>query len=207
LKKTRVIPAAASANRSKQAFVQTDAPDVLIAQERKVRQWLPHSVALVVTAPRMDQLLLVTPAKVAGTQGEYQLSLPQQRLQPDETIWNVATKLARDAVSVQVNQDQLLYLGSARGNKFNGQTRVSYGKWVHWLGLSLGGQQYERKPVANPDCFMAANWYAHNQLSAMASSFSQRKYWMLLNALSRLPNNGPLIRMANLELQQEQAAA
>lgn len=201
------MQAAAGVRRKKQSFVKFDAPDTLIAEERTARQWLPHSVALVVTSPRMDQLLLVTPAKVSGTDGQHQLSLPQQRLHPEETILNVAADLARAAVSVRANQDQLLYLGSARGNNFSGGTRVPYGKWVHWLGLSLGGQQYERNPAADPDHFMTASWCGHNQLTAMSSAFSDRKYWMLLSALRELPNNGPLIRTANIALQQERAAA
>lgn len=185
---------------SKQAFIRPDSVERLIQQERSDRNWIPHSLAVVLISPRADQIVLVIPAKLEGTDGQYQLSLPQRRLRQGDSVWEVADSVTQDVSSVKLNRDNSMYLGSARGNKYNGATCTPYGKWVHWIGMSLGGKHYNRRLNFRSEVFKEASWCSHNQLTAMQSAFSDRKYWMLLNALQGL-KRGSLAHSAAIELQ------
>jgi len=188
---------------NKAAFTTNVDPRELIAAQRTRRPWMSHSVAVLIVSPRVDQIALVLPEKVAKRQAEHVRVPPQRAVLPGETVEANALALVRSLLTVSVRPDDLHFLGSARGNVHRGGQRTPYGKWVHWIGLRLNQRNgvFEKGSAE----FQLAYWCDTNQLLSMDTSFamSQRKYLMTLQALTayhRLGVEGTLIRKARARL-------
>lgn len=167
----------------KAAFEQFPDPNIFVREEREKRSWMKHSVALLVLSPRLDQLALVLPQKAANRDGENVRVPPQKKLLPTGMVVPTAGDIARELLNIRVSNDDLLYLGSGRGNAHRGDQSVPYGKWIHWVGLHLG----QTRGVFNADSqeFQFAHWCSANHLLAMDTfAMSECKYVLTLQALT-----------------------
>ena len=167
---------------NKAAFIKHPDVDVFIRNEKKKRPWMRHSVAFLVLPPRADSVALVLPKK-AAERGATQVRVPPQcALLKNGTVKETAACIARDLLTERVKLDDLLYLGSGRGNSHLGGKANPYGKGVHWVGIRLN----KRSSFANSDRYQLAHWCAGNHLLATVNSLamSQRKYMLTLQALA-----------------------
>lgn len=186
----------------KAAFIVSQDPKQLIADERKERPWMAHRVAILLLSPKADQVALVLPKK-AFVYGETHVRVPPQVLLPDhETVNRTALKIASDLLSVTVTIKDMQYLGSARGSVYRGAKYDPYGKWIHWVGVRLCGRNGVLN--SNSEKFLLPHWWHTNQLLSMDKVvMSDRKYLMLLQALAAfntLGADGLLTRRAKAQL-------
>jgi hypothetical protein len=187
---------------NKAAFVVSSDPTTLIARERENRSWMKHSVVLLIVSPKVDQIALVLPRKVADRGESHVRTPPQQALPKDETVNRVALEIVRTLVTQKVSSERLQFLGSTRGNVNRGGQQQPYGKWVHWVGVRLE----ERNGVftKDPASLGLAHWCHTNQLLSMDTyAMSERKYMMTLQALAAfntLGVDGTITRRAKEKL-------
>lgn len=187
---------------NKAEFIVNPDPRNLIDAERTKRPWMKHSVALLIVSRKVDQIGLVLPASAASREVNNVRVPPQQYLRRDEGVDQSALRIAGGLVAHNVKSEDLTFLGSARGNLYREGQRMSYGKWVHWVGLHLK----RRNGVfnENPTEFAQAHWYHTNQLLAMNEYvMTERKFVMMLQALAvfnALGADGRLTRRAKAEL-------
>jgi hypothetical protein len=195
-----------SLKSNKAAFLTGHDPDNFIKQERKKRNWMPHSVGLVVLSPRGDQVALVLPQKAVGRGADNVRVPPQLKLEELDTVRKVGAVLIRQLLQTPPSQTKLVFLGSGRGNIYrNKDTVVQYGKWIHFMGLQL--TQTGRGLFRNDsELFAVAHWCSARQLLAMDTyAMSDRKYLLTLQALLAFSThgaNGQLIARAGQKLKQ-----
>ncbi|MCA9368049.1 hypothetical protein KC887_07385 [Candidatus Kaiserbacteria bacterium] len=159
-------------------------PDQFIQGERRQRQWLSHSVALLVVSPRVDQIVMALPKKVLERGVTHTRTPPQIRLQQYVTARTAALELCRATFTegISVASQRLLYLGSGRGNAHAGESVRLYGKHIHWFGIRLHQTKVLRKDSSR---FAELHWCSTNHFLAMDTfAMSDRKYLLTLQALA-----------------------
>ncbi len=183
---------------NKAAFVRHADPNIFARVERRKRNWMKHSVAVLVLSPRVDQVALVLPQKAADRGADNVRVPPQQKLLPTDMVQPTAAKILRELLTIHVPNDDMLYLGTGRGNAHRGGQSIQYGKWVHWVGVHLG----KTRGVFNQesDRFQFAHWCSANHLLAMDRfAMSDRKYMLTLQAITAfnaLGAEGKIIKKA-----------
>lgn len=194
-----------SLKSNKAAFLTRHDPDELVKQQRKLRSWMPHSVAVLVLSPRGDQVALVLPKKANGRGAEHVRVPPQVSLDKMSTVSMTGALLLRQLLKQPPAREKLLFLGSGRGNKYLSEVDVKmYGKWIHWVGVRLTAtRDVFRK---DSQLFERPYWCSANHLLAMDTfAMSDRKYVLTLQALLAFGQQGiegKLIAKAGQQLRQ-----
>ena len=162
------------------AFIRPVDVDKFIAANQRRRPFLPHRVAVLILSTRTDSVFLVQP-RSALENGAPQVRVPPQyKLQG--TVRDTAMDIMRDTITHRVHRNDLVYIGSTYGNKYQGAKVIPYGKMIHWMGVCIP----RKRKVFNPRSvfYSLGYWCTQNQLCSMQGvSMSDRKYMMTMQAI------------------------
>ena len=153
---------------------------------------MPHSVGLLVLAPRVDQLVLVRPRKVVERGAAHVLVPPQWSLDTQLGLRGTAAAITKELLLVPIHDERIQYVGSGRGNAYRSGTVTPYGKWIHWFMIHIRGNMR----VFNHESgrFVDPQWCGHKQLHEMHTyAMTKRKHTLVLQALASIDNSGRLI--------------
>ena len=184
---------------TKARFVTDSSPEELIQSEKDKRQWMPHSVGLLVLAPRVDGLVLVQPRKVIERGASHVVVPPQRSLDTQVGVWGTAANITKELLLVPIHQDRIRYVGSGRGNAYRSGVLQPYGKWIHWFVIYIRGSTR----VLNRESvwFVNPQWCGYKQLHEMNNyAMTTRKHMLLLQALASIDNSGQLIESTKARL-------
>jgi len=184
---------------AKARFVTDSSPEELIKSEKEKRQWMQHSVGLLVLAPRVDGLVLAQPRKVIERGASHVVVPPQRSLDTQVGVWGTAANISKELLLVPIHGDRIKYVGSGRGNAYGAGVMQPYGKWIHWFMIHIRGN----KRVLNRESewFVNPQWCEYQQLHEMNKyAMTTRKHILLLQALASIDNSGKLIESTKARL-------
>jgi len=202
-----------SLNTGKSAFKRHACVDEFIEAQRLRTPHCSHGVALLVLNPAADMVGTVLPSSAVRNNASHVRVPPQLRMTEgklrkvfrwwtagsDITVHGVATVMAREILNLHIKGDrfdmycdghdamarnQLLYLGTTRGNGHQAGKCNAYSKHYHWVGIRIDRQ----KAVFRKDSpvYTDPAWFSPNHLLSLGGSLamSARKQEMMQDAIS-----------------------